>query len=49
MKRSTDLVLGKLLEANPNTKKPTGKYSLEGALQLKTHAALQSLKDGQAK
>jgi hypothetical protein len=42
-------LLGKLLEVNPHQKKANGKYSLEGALQLKTHATLQSLKDGAAK
>jgi hypothetical protein len=37
---------GKLLEVNHHEKKAHGKYSLEGALLLKTHAALQSLKEG---
>jgi hypothetical protein len=36
---------GKLLEVNHHEKKSHGKYSLEGALLLKTHAALQSLKE----
>jgi len=40
--------LGKLLEVNHNEKKAQGKYSLEGALLLKTHAALQGLKEGEA-
>ncbi|ORY33728.1 hypothetical protein BCR39DRAFT_518906 [Naematelia encephala] len=39
---------GKLLEVNPHEKKASGKYSLEGALLLKTHAALQGLKNGEA-
>lgn len=36
---------GKMAEVNHHEKKAQGKYSLEGALQLKTHAALQSLKE----
>lgn len=39
--------LGKLLEVNHHEKKAQGKYSLEGALLLKTHAALQGLNKGQ--
>ena len=39
---------GKLLEVNQHEKKAQGKYSLEGALLLKTHAALQGLKAGEA-
>ncbi len=39
---------GKLLEVNQLEKKAQGKYSLEGALLLKTHAALQGLKAGEA-
>ena len=40
--------VGKLLEVNQQEKKAQGKYSLEGALLLKTHAALQALKGGEA-
>jgi len=38
---------GKLPEANTHEKKSQGKYSLEGALLLKTHAALQGLGKGE--
>ncbi len=41
-------LLGKLPEVNQYEKKTQGKYSLEGALLLKTHAALQGLKEGEA-
>ncbi|KAL7422267.1 hypothetical protein Q5752_002913 [Cryptotrichosporon argae] len=42
-----DVVLsGKLPEPNPHHTKAQGKYSLEGALQIKTHAAKESLKEG---
>ena len=36
---------GKLQEHNQYMAKAHGKYSLEGALMLKTHAAIQSLKE----
>ena len=39
---------GKLPEVNHHEKKSQGKYSLEGALLLKTHAAIQGLKHGEA-
>ena len=40
---------GKLLEANRHEQKSQGKYSLEQALLLKTHSAIQSLKEDQEK
>jgi hypothetical protein len=45
IRKVSDSCAGKLLEVNPHEKKSHGKYSLEGALLLKTHAALQSLKE----
>ncbi|KAK4687223.1 tetratricopeptide repeat protein 39, partial [Tremellales sp. Uapishka_1] len=45
-KLNFDVVMsGKLLEVNHHAAKAQGKYSLEGALMLKTHAALQALKE----
>ena len=40
---------GKMLEVNMHEKKSQGKYSLEGVLLLKTHAALQSLGKDEAR
>jgi len=48
-RKNFDVVMsGKLPEANQHEKKSQGKYSLEGALLLKTHAALQGLNKGEA-
>ena len=37
--------VARLPEPNPYEKKTKGKYSLEGALLLKTHAAIERLSD----
>ncbi|EIW69618.1 hypothetical protein TREMEDRAFT_44103 [Tremella mesenterica DSM 1558] len=45
-KKNYDVVMsGKLTHVNHYMAKAHGKYSLEGALMLKTHAAIQALKD----
>ncbi|KAI9638385.1 uncharacterized protein MKK02DRAFT_22987 [Dioszegia hungarica] len=42
-----DVVMtGKLSELNKHEQKAQGKYSLEGALLMKTHSAIQALKEG---
>jgi hypothetical protein len=38
--------IGKLPEANKHETKAMGKYSLEGALLMKTHSAKEGLQSG---